>query len=264
MTTQTTHPNDERIHELMVDMTLGEITPEDERILTSALADDPELKDRMLDTELAAASAQLALLGLGDESMLTDAQDDDFIPRLSGTPAEPKQGASSAWMVMAGVGWAAAAALLVAVLIQFAGTLQSTQTEPSVTARADFIAQHDDTVTLDWNDWALEGAGPEIEGVGGDVVWSDSAQRGYMRFVGLPQNDPSDMQYQLWIVDAERGMSQRISGGVFNADESGEIVVPIDDPEIPVNEAAAFALTIEKPGGVWVSDMSRRVVIAAK
>jgi len=29
-----------------------------------------------------------------------------------------------------------------------------------------------------------------------------------------------------------------------------------------VNKAAAFAITIEKPGGTWVSDMTRRVNIA--
>jgi hypothetical protein len=43
----------------------------------------------------------------------------------------------------------------------------------------------------------------------------------------------------------------------------GELVVPIR-PAIEVQGAAAFAVTIEKVGGTWVSDMKRRVVIAAK
>lgn len=112
-------------------------------------------------------------------------------------------------------------------------------------------------VRLAWSDWD----NPEQKGVTGEVVWSESKQAGYMKFVGLKPNDPGKEQYQLWIIDS-RGMQQRISGAIFNA-QPGETIVPIT-PGIPVKEAAAFALTIEKPGGVWVSDMTRRVVIAAK
>lgn len=117
-----------------------------------------------------------------------------------------------------------------------------------------------DVVQVAWTDWAVEGQGPEIPGVTGEVVWSDSAQRGYMRFVNLPVNDPTKQQYQLWIIDKERGMSQRISGGIFNGGP-GETVVEIE-PRLLVNKAAAFAVTIEQPGGTWVSDMTRRVNIA--
>ena len=260
MTAQTSHPNHDHLLELMADMISGDISEENEAVLASVLHDDTSLADTMLEMELAATSADLALCGLAGDQ--TDAE--TFTPRLAGSPAaSPRGGAVKSWMVLAGLGWAAAAAMLIAVLVQFAGTMQQDQT-PAQIERVQFMQNHEDAIELEWGDWALEGQPPEIRGVQGDVVWSDEAQKGYMRFVGLPQNDPGDRQYQLWIVDAERGMSQRISGGVFNADESGEIVVPIDDPEIPVNEAAAFALTIEEPGGVWVSDMSQRVVIASK
>lgn len=117
-----------------------------------------------------------------------------------------------------------------------------------------------DTVQVAWADWAVDGNGPEIPGVKGDVVWSDSAQKGYMRFAELPANDPQKQQYQLWIIDKERGMSQRISGGVFNGGP-GETIVEIE-PRLLVHKAAAFAVTIEQPGGTWVSDMTRRVNIA--
>lgn len=117
-----------------------------------------------------------------------------------------------------------------------------------------------DTVQVAWADWAVDGKGPEIPGVRGDVAWSDSAQKGYMRFTGLPANDPQKQQYQLWIIDKERGMSQRISGGVFNGGP-GETIVEIE-PRLLVHRAAAFAVTIEQPGGTWVSDMTRRVNIA--
>jgi hypothetical protein len=123
---------------------------------------------------------------------------------------------------------------------------------PIAAAKSDPNAVH-----LPWGDWD----NPEQKGVTGEVVWSEAKQAGYMKFVGLKPNDPGKEQYQLWIIDS-RGMQQRISGAIFDA-ASGETIVPIK-PGIPVNGAAAFALTIEKPGGVWVSDMTRRVVIAAK
>ncbi len=38
-------------------------------------------------------------------------------------------------------------------------------------------------------------------GISGDVVWSNSLQKGYVTFRGLPANDPGKETYQLWIVD---------------------------------------------------------------
>ena len=111
---------------------------------------------------------------------------------------------------------------------------------------------------LAWGDWD----NPEIKGVQGEAVWCEGQQKGYLRFVNLPQNDPAKEQYQLWIVD-ERGMGQRISGAIFNAEPDGETIVPIE-PGIRVKGARLFAVTIEPPGGMWVSDMSRRVTVAAK
>jgi hypothetical protein len=82
-----------------------------------------------------------------------------------------------------------------------------------------------------------------------------------MKFENLPALDETKERYQLWIIDS-RGMEQRISGGVFNGAAGNQFVVI--DPGIDVDRAAAFAITIERPDGVWVSDMKRRVVIAAK
>jgi hypothetical protein len=118
-----------------------------------------------------------------------------------------------------------------------------------------------DLIKASWGDWD----NPEIKGVSGDVAWSDTKQCGYMRFKNLPALDAAKEQYQLWIIDS-RGMEQRISGGVFNGGslaKDGTLVVPIT-PGIQVVGAAAFAITIERPEGTWVSDMKRRVVIASK
>lgn len=130
------------------------------------------------------------------------------------------------------------------------------------TAREQLLAvkAQPDARGVAWSDWAMNDQPPEVAGVSGEVVWSDAAQKGVMRFDGLPPC-AKGRRYQLWIVDAERGFEQRISGGVFDG-APGELLVPFR-PEIPVRKAAAFAVTIEAPDGTWVSDMKSRVVIAA-
>ena len=87
----------------------------------------------------------------------------------------------------------------------------------------------------------------------GDVVWNPVTQQGFLRFVGLRPNDPQMHQYQLWIFDAARDQRYPVDGGVFDVPANqGEVVVPIR-AALPVGSAKAFAVTIEKPGGVVVS-----------
>ena len=119
-----------------------------------------------------------------------------------------------------------------------------------------------DTIRVAWAPFNLEGAPAEQQDVEGDVVWNDELQQGYLRFVGLDPNDPNIEQYQVWIID-DRGMEQKVSGGVFNATAEGEVIVPIE-PGIDVGRVALFAVTVENPGGTWVPDLSRRVVVAPR
>lgn len=119
------------------------------------------------------------------------------------------------------------------------------------------------TVRLAWSPFNLEGAAPaEQPGLAGDVVWNDEQQSGYLRFTGLKANDPKVEQYQVWVID-ERGMEQKVSGGVFNATAQGEVIVPIH-PGIDVGKVVLFAVTVEKPGGTWVPDLKRRLVVAPR
>lgn len=117
--------------------------------------------------------------------------------------------------------------------------------------------------------------GPDSTGQGcsGEVVWSASKQEGYMVFRGLAANDPRIEQYQLWIFDADRDERYPVHGGVFDIAQAGpratgaapsgesEIVVRIE-PRLNVKNVAAFVVTVEKPGGVWVSDRKRIPVLA--
>lgn len=187
-------------------------------------------------------------------------------------PTAARPSAARAWG-----GWLAAAACL---LLAAAGWWAAMNRAPGVgrsgppgvvkavpIAEFDALAKEPGTVRMSWSDWALNDQPPTIAGVKGEVVWNEARQTGYLLFDGLPKNDPTREQYQLWIVDARglfdpTGQSARISGAIFDAVD-GRFAIPIS-PAIPVKGAGAFALTIEQPGGTWVSNMSRRVVIASK
>lgn len=101
------------------------------------------------------------------------------------------------------------------------------------------------TFRIAWQPFDLPDAPAEQRSVGGDVVWNDELEQGFLRFVGLRPNDPGVEQYQVWVID-ERGMEQKVSGGVFDATAEGELIIPID-PAIDVRRVAVFAVTIEAP-----------------
>jgi hypothetical protein len=100
---------------------------------------------------------------------------------------------------------------------------------------------------------------PAAAGVSGDVVWDPATQRGFLHFVGLKPNDPRVDQYQTWIIDAARDKRYPVDAGVFNVPaDSSEVIIPIH-AVLPVSAPKAFAVTVEKPGGVVVSSL-RHVV----
>jgi hypothetical protein len=123
--------------------------------------------------------------------------------------------------------------------------------------RAELLSTAKDVKTLSWS------AGPDETGkqAKGDIVWSASKQEGYMRFTGLAANDPKLAQYQLWIFDKDRDDKFPVDGGVFDVID-GEVVVKIS-AKLFVAEPVLFAVTVERPGGVVVSDRKRIAVTAA-
>jgi len=169
----------------------------------------------------------------------------------AGAPSRSASG--GAWLV-------AAAALLIAALGWLrdpSGSTASPDTSPG-SAREQLLASASDVLRVDWSPLEDE----RFAGVDGDVVWSNAAQEGYMRLSGIPVNDPGEQQYQLWIVDPARD-DEPVDGGVFDVGASGELIIPID-AKLRVVEPAAFALTLEKPGGVVVSAGPLLVVAAVE
>ena len=94
----------------------------------------------------------------------------------------------------------------------------------------------------------------------GDVVWSGSRQRGFLRISGLAANEPTESQYQIWIVQG--GRSRPVPGGVFDVGrEAGEVIVPIL-PRVFVQGPTTFVVTVEKPGGAEDYSEERSRVLA--
>ena len=116
------------------------------------------------------------------------------------------------------------------------------------------------TVGMVKGEWAA-GNVKDIKDISGDVVWSDEMQAGYMRFRGLPANDPSKETYQLWIFDKTQDKATPIDGGTFDVPAGEEVVVPIN-AKLKAEGPEMFAVTIEKPGGVVVSKREKIAVLA--
>ena len=91
-------------------------------------------------------------------------------------------------------------------------------------------------------------------------MWSTASQQGYMTLRGLPVNDATQEQYQLWIIDPSRD-DKPVDGGVFDIASTGESIVPIQ-AKLRVDKPTVFAITVEKPGGVVVSDQKRLPLLA--
>jgi hypothetical protein len=108
----------------------------------------------------------------------------------------------------------------------------------------------------------LPGTDPTGHDVRGDVVWDANSQTGYMRFHGLRRNDPNVEQYQLWIFDARRDERFPVDGGVFNvSNASGDEVIRFG-ARLNVEVPLMFVVTVERRGGVVVSDRSRVAAVA--
>lgn len=157
------------------------------------------------------------------------------------------------------IAWASVAAIaLIAVGFNFLKPVQTfVSTDTPQKLRLRLLSSADDVIVTQWGPGKTKLPGT----ASGDVVWSTSSQQGVMRFVGLPINDPSIDQYQLWIIDPSRD-DEPVDGGVFDIATGGESLVAID-AKLNVIDPVAFAITIEQPGGVVVSTQERLPLLAS-
>jgi hypothetical protein len=178
---------------------------------------------------------------------------------------EPKRSGVFEWL-----GWAFAAAFLVVLGINlWTNRVQDTakienppniQTPtPELTAKQKLeqIMASANKIQAAWTPPKPDETNP----LSGDIVWDNAKQEGYMRFRGLPVNDANKETYQLWIFDENQDEKTPIDGGVFDVNEKGEVIVPIN-AKLKVKNPKMFAITVEKPGGVVVSKREKIVALA--
>ncbi len=255
-----------RMADLLADRSLGELEPSDSDELNQLLAEaesgDHEAFDRI------AASLELGLIEHSMEPLpeelrqkaLTTAmremvsQRQPLVEKTSPPKIVVKSTSQTAghWFLRLAPTLAAAAILLVA-FSMYPREIQST-----ISSRQALLDTAKDVVVIPW----IAMADPAATGASGDVAWSNSRQVGFMRFNGLPKNNPTQEQYQLWIFDPSQDARYPVDGGVFNIDKAtGEAIIPIS-ARLHLSGPTLFAITIEKPGGVVVSDRKRLPLLA--
>ena len=166
-------------------------------------------------------------------------------------PARPRTGLREWFVAAACIAFGAVSTFM---LVR-AGT-QSTEQLPTDPAR--FVSMYPTAVRVPW-----EGTKDShvVGTVRGEAIFDPRTSKGLLVIEGLAANDPSFEQYQLWIFDASRDERYPVDGGVFDMPSCGQVAVPIE-AKLSVDKPVLFAVTVEKPGGVVVSD--RRIALVAK
>ena len=269
---------DEIMLDLLCKKAVYGLTEQEERQLAE-LQRDAGVADDSPSFERAVAAINLAALGTQEEMpdslhqrILADAAVHlPPVPRETAAVSSPaKETPGGGWFGWLGWAFAAAASIILAInLYTTRGPQPIVQAPPPPTPtpeerltpqqmRQRLLDSAPDVARGIW------GAGNVKEVVPtGDIVWSDSRQAGYMRLKGLPINDPGQTTYQLWIFDETQSDKTPIDGGTFNVSSEGEIIVPITAKLSPRN-TKMYAITVEKPGGVVVSDRSKIVALAKR
>ena len=264
-----------RLIDLMVEDATQGLSPQDKAELSAAITQDETIRIEAEAYAMAATAIELslnqpqqteALPGALRKKLIATAtghvQVDTSAPAFklsSSTTDTPAPPATTPFSFTDGrmFGWYAAIAALVALafVLTFEPTNQPTTgpgSMPTIAERFDQLATDRGTITATWG-FNADGGDPAYANTTGQVIWNADKQTGYMKLAGLPVNDPNEFQYHLWIVDASRDPetenTNRIDGGVFDITTQGEVTVPIN-AKLLARDAAAFAITVEAPGGV--------------
>ena len=237
---------------------VGEFEEAEEARVMAALWRGGAISDKAMSEELrdklaADAAAFFAPAGQSAGRIMTSQvatlDEEPAAPVRLQRPPAPSPARSAAW-----TGWLAAAGLAVGFFVVFA-VMQSGRDSQPVTFAS---LQQSGRETASLKPMTPDNAYARAEA---ETVWDEATQTGVLRVRNLPTNDATQAQYQLWIVDATLpdGLN-RVDGGVFDVTRDGWSEIPIT-AKVPVGEAAGFAITLERPGGVVVSELGERLLM---
>lgn len=251
-------PDDDVLLDLLAKRATEGLTREEEAQLDALLANHPDVSPDAFDGTVAALTVAArpgdAMPAALRARLLAQARAASAPPPTASAPASaPRSRASSS-------GWWAAAACLVLAVAGWWPRLVSTPGLPpaappdAAEARA-ALAARENVLRVQ----LAAGPGAADAPLAGDVIFDPVTQTGYLRFRGIPANDPRLAQYQLWIADGARAQPEPVDGGVFDVPSTaanGDVIIPFR-AKLTVGSAAAFVITQEQPGGVVVSRQER-------
>ncbi len=273
--------NEERMLDLLIQQATYGLSEAEERELASLESASPAGRENSIELTAAAISmvgidqtaempAHLRSRITADAARYFDELDEQKARANAPAPATAADEANSGGSWWNSLGWLVAAAACIALAVNLYTTRQAQDIAavPTPTPEVEkvlspgeqlqqLLAQAPDVQRAEIG----KGNVPEIGSVAGDIVWSDERQSGYIRVRGLPANDPSQETYQLWIFEENQGDKTPIDGGIFDITADGEAIIPID-ARLKTRNPGLFAITIEKPGGVVVSDRKRIAALA--
>ncbi len=260
---------------LILDYVLGELDEFSSARLEARLSQEPELVAALNRCEETVAQGLLADTpdvapgpGLADK-----------VAAMAATPthSQPKAGSmapTSSGRGLALTGWAAAAAFAVMSVLFYnqvgdretevkalqARVAQERETLMEVSSElaavmderellANRIAQLNSKRALD--QMRIATLSSELERASyGFAVFDTEANEGVIEVVNLPKIE-STQDYQLWVVDPQ--YPNPVDGGIVQIDTSGRASVRFKSKQ-PVENVAAFAISLEKKGGVPVAE----------
>lgn len=162
--------------------------------------------------------------------------------KVSHSPLVGKSGVSS-W-----TGWAAAA--LLALSAAWMWTARESLEKENSGLRVQVSQVRKESRLTDLHIATLEGQLEQYKGSRAVVVWDPTNGQGQIQLANLPQLD-AGKDYQLWVVDPAQ--KHPVNAGLIHRGPDGSAKVPFQPVQL-VKDAAAFAISVEKKGGVDVGE----------
>lgn len=252
-----------RLHDLLADRALGHLDATDMAELQTLLASGGQAEAEAFDQDVAALAA--AMHTPAEARMSREAR--ERITAAGERLVLNASAAKSSRSLLGAFGWLASAAALLIAVVGWWPRLFPAPAAPKATPSQDvaafFTAYPADAHDVPMNTLKDDTLAADAKAV---AVWSQVANRGFVKIKGLAANDPKKFQYQFWIFDGTRPAETPVSAAVFDISQAsydaatGEYIIPIN-PAVRINKPAAIAVTVEQPGGVVVPKKDRVVFL---
>jgi len=205
----------------------------------AAMAAALEQSDPAFAAEVAAFSETATMLA----DALTPIVPSDLLREQVLAIATPSPRTSRAW-----IGWAAAA--VVTLVCVWQSREYTVLSHDNRTLSQQLAALKNENTLVGIRIASLEGQIDQYKGSRAVVIWDPVKSEGRIDLSNLPVVE-AGKDYQLWIVDPAH--KYPVSAGLIHRGADGKASVPFQPVDI-IRDASAFAISVEKAGGVDVAE----------